>query len=75
MKKRTSWNEIEKKYPDMWALMANVKREQGCMVDCELICAVPFEQMASTAKKLEQQGIKFAIERTTDNMPNMGALT
>ena len=74
MANRVSWSEIERKYPDMWAFMTNVKRDHGVVVDCELICVVPFSKMADTMVQLKQKGISFERERTTESMTTTGVI-
>ena len=74
MARRVSWNEIERKHPNMWAFMTNVNRDHGVVVDCELICVVPFDKMADTMVQLKQKGIAFERERTTESMPTTGVV-
>lgn len=74
MEKRVTWKEIEKKYPDKWVFMSNVKRDHGSVVDCELICVVPFEEMADTMVRLKENGVPFERERTTESMPTTGVI-
>ena len=74
MPNRISWSVIESNYPNMWAFMTNVRRDNGNIVDCELLCVVPFEKMADTMAQLKNKGILFERERTTESMPTTGVI-
>ena len=72
---RTDWKEIESKYPDMWAFIANVKRNNvGEMKSFELLNVCTKKDKAKWLKKYIDEDIEFECIRTTFRMPNTGVL-
>lgn len=64
--KRVTWAEIEEKYPDMWAFVKNARHDGADIIDCEIICIVPFKEMPDVLIRLKNSGVEFERHRTTD---------
>ncbi len=71
MGKRMKWSEIVRKYPDMWAIVSEIKYVNDEINECLFFEAVKFEELDNTILKYDSN-IDFL--RTTDNMPNARVL-
>lgn len=70
-----SWKSICSTYPNMWAIMTDVKRDENNEItECKLLDIVPFENRKEVVDKYWSQGIPFEYERTTPRFPMLGGL-
>lgn len=68
--KKYRWKDIEKTYPDMYAIITNVKRKNYEIESCTLLEIVTFEEANATIDKYQKLGISYECRRTTFNEPN-----
>ena len=74
LNKGYAWDTISSTYPDMYALITNVKMQGGAIKTCTLLDVCTFDEKAHYVEKYLKKGIEFSCERTTFLMPTMGAL-
>ena len=70
-----TWADIERQYPNKWAFIKNVKRnENNDIVSFELLKICDKSEKAKWFALYMKEDYKFECIRTTWNAPNMGAL-
>lgn len=74
MNKTYTWDEIVKTYPNLWAIITNVKESGGEIKSCKLLDICSKENKNEHIKKYLNSNIKFECHRTTFNAPNVGML-
>ena len=68
------WSDIVSAYPDMWAFVTDVKKDEGAIQTGKLLDIVPFERKSETYRKYKSAGVSFYHLRTTFAAPNVGVL-
>lgn len=68
------WSDIQAVYPNMWAIITDVKEKDGMIITCRVLCICTQNEKANIIKKYKSAGLKFECERTTFSAPNMGVL-
>lgn len=69
--KKLTWNEMQKKYPDSWAFLKNVKRDEyGEIIDFEVLTICKKEDKDKYLKQFSENGGFFECIRTTYNGPD-----
>ncbi|MCM1135207.1 MAG: hypothetical protein NC400_06480 [Clostridium sp.] len=69
-----NWSEIVKEYPDLWAIITDIKEEDGEIVSCKLLDVCKSGERATYMKKYINLDMELRCERTTFNAPNVGIL-
>ena len=73
---KKDWELIQKKYPDMWTFMTDVKRDEDLnIIHFNLLEIVPFEKQGETlAKYVGKTNSTLSFVRTTyaDEYTNIG---
>ena len=74
-KEKMSWIEIEQNYPNMWAFVQNVKRnDSGDIVSVKVLSICTKQDKAKWLKYYTDSNIEFHCIRTTFSAPNVGTL-
>ncbi len=66
------WKEIAKEYPNMYAIITDVKRKNEMIQSCKLLKIVPYKERSKTVCYYMDLGIDFDCVRTTFSAPTMG---
>lgn len=71
----TKWEELTKQYPNQWAFISNVKRNNNDeIISFELLKVCPKSEKSKWLSYYMNGTVKFECVRTTFNAPNVGAL-
>ena len=67
------WSEITREYPDQWAFISNVKRnDDDEIIDFKLLKVCPKSEKSKWLKYYMQGTERFECIRTTFNAPSTG---
>lgn len=66
------WEEIVKAYPNMYALITNIKEYAGEIKSCKLLDVCTADERAEYVQKYMHKNIKLKCQKTTcDGDPNI----
>jgi len=72
MGREYKWSDIVKEYPDMYAIITEVKEKDGIIDSCRLMEVVPYEQEEDAVCRYMKSDVEFSCKRTTFSAPNVG---
>lgn len=72
MNKTYDWDYIDNTYPDMWALVTNVKYKDGYVDKVKLLDLVTEQGKTAAIKKCRATGVRFQCIRTAYTEPLIG---
>lgn len=72
--KTYKWSDITSAYPNMWAIITDIKEKNGLIYTCKVLNICTQDEKAELIMKYKKAGLKFECERTTFSAPNMGVL-
>lgn len=70
-----TWKEITETYPDLWAIVTDVKEDNGEIESCRLLAVCTKDDKHKYIKKYLNSNIKFECHRTVFKAPNIGMLS
>ncbi|MBQ9609475.1 MAG: hypothetical protein IJV15_08545 [Lachnospiraceae bacterium] len=74
MGKVYKWSLISATYPNMYAIITDVKEKGGLIQSCKLLEITTYENKEKVVHEYKNSDINFDCVRTTFSAPNMGAL-